>query len=76
MLVRGVRSQEACGGAKNSARRGYEYSAGFLRAGFEPRRGFDQRPRFMVVQRFGNESTLEQLCARHGSKPARKNLSA
>jgi len=64
------------GGAKNSARRGYEYSARFLRAGFEPLRGFDQRPRFMAVQRFGNENTLEQLRARHGSKPARKNLSA
>jgi hypothetical protein len=31
---------------------------------------------FMAVQRFGNENTSEQLRARHGSKPARKNLSA
>ena len=64
------------GGAKNSARRGYSYALRLLRAGFEPCRGFDQRPRFMAVQRFGNENTLEQLRARHGSKPARKNLSA
>src|SRR5258708_6422698 len=64
------------GGAKNSARRGYEYSARFLRAGFEPLRGFDQRPRFMAVQRFCNENTLEQLRAPHRSKTARKNLNA
>src|SRR5258708_25293980 len=40
------------GGAKNSARRGYSYALRLLRAGFEPCRGFEQRPRFMAVQCF------------------------
>src|SRR5258708_8647139 len=40
------------GGAKNSARRGYSYALRLLRGGFEPCRGFDQRPRFMAVQCF------------------------
>src|SRR5258708_37717994 len=59
------------GGAKNSARRGYEYSARFLRAGFEPLRGFDQRPRFMAGLRFWKGDNLEPGSAPPRFKPAR-----
>jgi hypothetical protein len=53
---------------------GKGYALRFLRAGFEPCRGFDQRPRFMAVQCFSNENILKQPRERSGSKPARRYL--